>query len=181
VRRERASPFCACVALDASARGRSSSSLDATMRVLRHVSPRLTLVALVMLGGVLIWRFGGIGVVPAFAISYVLANGFLATLEDDLARGFNSSGGSATPRQAKVVARITRVALLVLCILLAAFLFLSAAGLGLRTGRGFALVCLGLSLPLAYIALTTQRRIALAGLAAMVALALLSAWLSRGV
>jgi hypothetical protein len=136
-----------------------------------------------MLGGFLIWRIGHIGVVPAFAISLgaVLANGFLATLEDDLPGGFNNPDGSATRRYASVAVRITRVALVVLCMLLAAFLFLSAANLGFRTSRGLGLAGLGLAVPLAYVAVTTQRRITLVGLIILVGLSLLLAWGSRGV
>jgi hypothetical protein len=154
------------------------------MKVRRTVWAHFSFVALVVLIGILLWRFGHIGIVPAFATSFaaVLANGLLATLEDDLPGGFNNRDGTSTPRYAQIVARITRLAFLALCALLAAFLFLSAAGIGFTTSRGLGLACLGLAVPIAYLAVTTHRRVALVALIAMVGLGiLLASWGHRGV
>jgi hypothetical protein len=152
------------------------------MKVLRPVWPRLVFAALAVIIGVCIWRFGHIGIVPAFAISLcaLLANGLLATLEDDLPGGFNNADGSATPRYARIVARVTHFAFPVFCFLLAAFLFLSASDVGFITARGLALACLGLASVCAYIAVRTQRRVALAALIALIAVALFVAWAGRG-
>jgi hypothetical protein len=97
------------------------------MKVLRPVWPRLVFAALAVIIGVCIWRFGHIGFAPALAISLcaLLANGLFAALEDDLPGGFNNPDGAATPRYALAVARLTRIAFAVFCLLLAAFLFLS--------------------------------------------------------
>jgi hypothetical protein len=152
------------------------------MKVLRPVSPPLVFVALALLFGILIWRFGHVGLVPAFAISLctLVANGLFATLEDDLPGGFNNPDGSATPRYARVLTGLTRGAFPLLCLLLAAFLFVSASGVGFATTRGAALACLGLAPVCAYIAVRTQRRIALAALIVVIGGALFLAWVGRG-
>jgi hypothetical protein len=152
------------------------------MKVLRHLWPRLVFAALAVIIGVLIWRVGHVGFVPAFAIGLcaLLANGLVATLEDDLPAGFNNPDGSATPRYARVIVRVARIALLVFCLLLAAFLFLSASDVGFTSMRGMALACLGLAPVCAYIAVRTQRRLALGALIAMIGAALLLAWIGRG-
>jgi hypothetical protein len=152
------------------------------MRVLRPVRPRLVLVALALLFGVLIWRFGHVGLVPAFAISFcaVFVNGLLLTLEDDMPGGFNNPDGSSTPRYVRVLTRITRGALALVCLLLAVLLFVSASGVGFTTARGVALACFGLVPICAYLAVRTQRRAALAALIAAIGMGLLLAWIGRG-
>jgi hypothetical protein len=152
------------------------------MKVLRPVRPRLVFVALSLLFGVLIWRFGHVGLVPALAISLcaLFANGLFATLEDDLPGGFNNPDGSATSRYARVLTGVTRGAFALLCLLLAVFLFVSASGVGFATTRGAALACLGLGPVCAYIAVRTQGRIALAAVIVVIGVALLLAWVGRG-
>jgi len=152
------------------------------MKVLRPVRPRLIFIVLALLCGTLIWRFGHVGLVPAFAISFcaLFANGLLATLEDDLPGGFNNPDGSATPRYVRVIAGVSRGVFALLCLLLAVFLFVSASGVGFATTRGAALACLGLAPVCAYIAVRTQRRIALAALIVVIGVAFLLAWVGRG-
>src|SRR5262245_4185478 len=102
------------------------------MRVLRSVRPPPVLVALALLFGALIWRFGHVGLVPAFAISFcaLFVNGLLLTIEDDMPGGLNNPDGSATPRYARALTAITRGAFALLCLLLAVLLFVSASGVG---------------------------------------------------
>jgi len=152
------------------------------MKVLRPVWPRLILVALALVLGLFIWRFSHLGVIPAFAISFsaLLANGLFLTLEDDSPGGFNNPDGLATPRYAKVMAAVFRIAFPVLCLLLAALLFMSASDVGLTTARGLALLCLGLAPVCGYIAYRTERRIVLGMLVVLIGAALVLAWVSRG-
>ena len=152
------------------------------MKVLRPVRPRPVLVALALLFGGFIWRFGHVGLVPAFAISFgaLLANGLFLALEDELPGGFNNPDGSTTPRYIRVVSAVTRTAFALLCLLLTAFLFVSASGAGFATTRGAVLACLGLAPVCAYIAVSTQRRIALAALIVVIGGALFLAWVGRG-
>ncbi len=59
----------------------------------------------------------------------ILVNGWVATLEDDLPRGFNNPDGTSTPRYAVITGWVVRglgVVLAILCIIVLGVLFFSS-------------------------------------------------------
>ncbi len=72
--------------------------------------PVLTIGAFAGMGAVAAWALGmpliaGAIILPAS----ILANGFIATIEDDLPGGFNNPNGDATPKYASLAQRIWKI------------------------------------------------------------------------
>jgi hypothetical protein len=129
---------------------------------------------LVVVGLTLIGAATGLPIVVALPLAgaAVLANGLLATLEDDLPGGFNNPDGATTPRYARVLGSVGRWAFTLLIGALSGGLLLFGLSLDRWVPR-LAGVALAAAAALAGVAIRTKRRWALWCSVALLAAALL--------
>ncbi len=127
-------------------------------------------------GVVSAWTSVSFWAVFVVGVAAVLANGFLATLEDDLPGGFNNPDGTSTPKYARVVSGVVRWLVASLCLVLAAGFVWVASEYVHRSDKlvGAGIAVLSAS---AALLLVRKRRWALAGAGVAVAALLAAALL----
>ena len=129
-------------------------------------TPLLIFSVVVVAAGLGLARLSGLSIWTALAIAAgaILANGLVATLEDDLPGGFTNPDGSATPPYVRIVSLIGRSAFVLALTACAAVFLLMASDAGWTTLRGMSMASFAAAAPFAFVAVVLKRRTGLWGL-----------------
>lgn len=117
---------------------------------------RVFLPTMAVVGGVAVAgsRIFDVPLIPTFllTVAAILANGLVATVEDDLPGGFNNPDGTTAPSPATTTVRVTKWALALALVAFGIALLASALNAGDRSdipfAAGMSLACLLLSVAL---------------------------------